>query len=372
VRILFWCESFWPRIGGVEVMAAGFVAELVRRGHELLIISEQQPGTALANRFHDQSVRRFPFRPALESRDVEAIGRIRDEIADLRRAFAPDLLHVYYANYCSVFERLTASAAQVPHLLTLHGVYQDRFVAANASLGAEVRAADWVVACSEAALRSVHGQVPRVKLRSSLIRSTLERAPKPLRTLPEGPPRLLCLGRLSPEKGYDVAVAAFARLVSRQPGASLTLAGGGMERERLEALAASLGVAHRVSFTGWVAPDASVDLVDEASVVVVPSRAEGLGLVAVQAAQRARPVVATLVDGLPDVVRHGQTGLLVPPDDPIALAGALQLLAENPALARRMGTAARRRALRTFSWKRHVGAYLALYYRLTGGAAASA
>lgn len=153
---------------------------------------------------------------------------------------------------------------------------------------------------------------------------------------PPRTPRLLALGRLHRNKGFDVLLRALALL----PGAHLSLAGEGPERAALEALARELGVAGRVSFLGWRA-DAGA-LLAACDVFVCPSRHEPLGNVVLEAWSAARPVVAAAAQGPREVVRDGETGLLVPVEAPGPLAAAVSsLLADAP---RRAALAAAGRA----------------------------
>jgi glycogen(starch) synthase len=175
------------------------------------------------------------------------------------------------------------------------------------------------------------------------------------------PPRLLCVGRLAPEKGFELALSAFASLVERFPSARLIVGGDGPERASLVQQAADLGISSRVDFVGWVAPKRVQVLMNSATIVVLPSWTEGLPLVATEAAQVARPVVATRVGGMPEVVLHGETGLLVEPGDSAALAAAITSLLEDPRRARAMAEAARRRADDLFGLDSCIGAYDALY-----------
>ena len=119
-----------------------------------------------------------------------------------------------------------------------------------------------------------------------------------------------------------------------------------------------------VEFVGLVVPDKVPALIDTATMVVMPSRREGFGLVALEAAMMARPVVATRVGGLPEVVKHNETGMLVPNGDKDALADAMVYLLTHPEYATEMGQGARRRAIKEFSWQRNVDAYDALYRQL--------
>jgi glycogen(starch) synthase len=179
---------------------------------------------------------------------------------------------------------------------------------------------------------------------------------------PHDAPCVLGFGRLVADKGFDLAVRAFAAVTRRVPNARLVLAGDGAARADLERLVTDMGLSQSVEFVGMVAPADVPALIARASLVVVPSRwDEPFGLVALEAAVMARPVVATRAGGLVEVVEEGTTGLLVDKEDPDALAAALLRLLEDPATADRMGVAARARARERFSWERCVTSYERLY-----------
>src|SRR4051794_25695823 len=150
-------------------------------------------------------------------------------------------------------------------------------------------------------------------------------------------PRFLCIGRLIPIKGHVVLFRAFKAALEQEPELELDIAGRGPLDHGLKALARELGIADRVHFLGQVVPPQKA--IERASVVVVPSLGEGFGMVALEAMERARPVIAARIGGLEDIVRDGETGILVPPVDPEALTEAMLRLARDPELARRMGEA---------------------------------
>ena len=170
-------------------------------------------------------------------------------------------------------------------------------------------------------------------------------------------------GRLSSEKGQRVAVEAMFLIVKEHPHARLALVGEGDDREELETSADALGLqgevcfgrlsapkhaSPRVVFTGFV-QDVR-EMMSACDIVVVPSsRGEGFGLAAVEAMALARPVVASAQGGLPEIVVPGETGLLVPPNDPKALADAVSDLLGKPDLAREMGAKGRARVEQHFA-----------------------
>jgi glycogen(starch) synthase len=363
MRVLFWSETFWPNMGGVEVMATTLLPALRERGHDFLVITTRDPDDLPDEaRFAGIPVYRFPFRRALGDRDVRLLTQIRVQFAKRVQAFEPDLIHLHFVGPSALLLQQSASARDRPLLVALRRSYS--YSEQDALIRATLRAATWVVAVSAAVLDEARRQVPEITARSSVIlnsRGMPALLPSPL---PFEPPRLLCLGRLVRDKGFDVALRAFATVVERFPTSRLLIAGDGVEQPALEARAASLGIASAVEFVGWVNPEEVPGLLNAATAVLMPSRTEGLPQVALQAAQMARPIVATAVGGLPEVVVDGETGILVEPEDSQALAVATARLLEQPETARRMGAAGRRRAQEMFDWERHVAAYDGLYRKL--------
>jgi glycogen(starch) synthase len=171
------------------------------------------------------------------------------------------------------------------------------------------------------------------------------------------------------EKGFDLAVRAFASVVACFPNARLTIAGDGPARVELEELARELRLNSTVDFLGWVEPERIPELMSQSTIVVMPSRwQEPFGLVALQGSQMERPVVASRVGGLPEVVADGETGLLVKNEDVDGLATAIIHLIENPRIAQQMGKAGRERAQRLYSIEAHVAAYEKLYRQIAAPA----
>ena len=170
----------------------------------------------------------------------------------------------------------------------------------------------------------------------------------PERVPPEAEPaEVLYAGRLSVEKGV-------LELLEAAQGMNLVLAGDGPLRERVP------------SARGFVPHDQLLDLYGRAAVVACPSRREGFGVACLEAMAYGRPVVATAVGGLRDLVVDGETGILVPPRDAAALRRALERLLADPALRRALGAAGRSRARDHFSWPAATDATLAAYAEAAG------
>lgn len=171
--------------------------------------------------------------------------------------------------------------------------------------------------------------------------------------LPAGAQVALCAAYLIPQKGVDDLLRAARHVVAATPEAYFVIVGDGPMAAELKALAASLGIAERVRFTG-LRSDVQ-RLMGMADVVVVPSVwQEPAGLVAVEAMATERPVVACRVGGLPELVADGETGRVVAPQSPEQLAGALNALLGDAAERARLGRAGRARVERLFSMQRWI------------------
>jgi glycosyltransferase involved in cell wall biosynthesis len=169
-------------------------------------------------------------------------------------------------------------------------------------------------------------------------------------------PLIGTLARLVPQKGLDVLLEAFARV---PPPARLVIAGAGTLRPVLEARAVMPDLVGRVAFLGPRADSAAV--MAALDLFVLPSRWEGFGLVLLEAMAAGRAIVASRVSAIPEVVAEGETALLVPPDDPGALAAAIVALLDDPARRQAMGAAGRARVRQEFAPDRLVRATLDLY-----------
>lgn len=171
------------------------------------------------------------------------------------------------------------------------------------------------------------------------------------------------VAHLIPKKGHRFLIEALPAIIARHP-CVVVFAGEGCERERLAALARRLGVEGSVIFTGFRSdiPDilAALDL------VVQPSLEEGLPVSLIEAMALGRPIVASAVSGIPELVQHGRNGLLVPAGDSNALAGSILALLADPERRVRMGRAAQARALAEFSIERMARQYEAVWSGLLG------
>jgi glycosyltransferase involved in cell wall biosynthesis len=362
MRVLLWSESFRPQIGGAEIFGSRLVAGLSGRGHRFRIVTAQHdPALGEYEQGDGFDLHRIPF--WCGGRDPGELHRLRGRIAALKREFAPDLVHLSAIGPSALFHLWTMETAASPTLVSVHGRWRTQL---DSLMDRILQAASGVVACSRWMVELLrHGRADLAARIDVVAPGVLETPPSP-GPPPRDPARLLFVGRLVREKGADLALAALALLRSRHPGIRLTIAGGGAERVALARQAQRLGLDDgALDWTGWVEPNRVPALIDAATVVVMPSREEAFGLVALEAALAGRAVVAARVGGLAELVEHDRTGVLVAPDNPAALAAGIESLLEPDRLDA-ISRAARARALAAHGPARWLNEYDRCYRELAG------
>jgi glycosyltransferase involved in cell wall biosynthesis len=364
MRVLFFVERFWPFIGGVEVISARVVPELVRRGIEVKVVTTRDEITLPEYELYEGvEVHRLRIDSAIRNNDIEAVAETRIRMTQIKNEFKPDLMHMVFMGPGIYFAFTTAQVHPCPIILSFHGSWLRPELLQNTVLHRAVEASSWYVACSESALADLRSIDPRIGPRSNAILNGLDAAIAHPSPLDLEAPILFCSARIEPEKGLDLAIEAVRLLRPEFPRLRLRIAGDGTARPELETQAARAGIEDAVEFLGWQHPDRIPGLIDESAAVLVPSLREGFGLIALEGMLGARPVVAARTGGLPEVLGD-EGGVLVEPESAEAIATALRDLFRDPERATRVGLAGRARAQARFSLARCVDAHESLYREL--------
>ncbi len=354
-------------IAGSEAHLLTLLPDLRARGWDarFCLLHEDEPGAReFAERLEAAAV---PVERVRLRRDVDPRAFVR--LLRVVRRLRPALLHTHLV-HADAYGLPSGKLARVPVLAsTKHGFNPFRarraFALADRMLA---RLADLHIAISAGLARYLAETEGFDAATFEIVHYGIARGAEPVP--PPSEPLLVCVGRLVPIKGHDVLLRALAAARERIPALTLEIVGDGPLRERLEQLAGELGIAEAVTFSGWLSPVTSA--YERAAFAVVPSLGEGFGMVALEAAERGRAVVASAVGGLPEIVEDGRTGLLVAPGDAQALARALVELAGDPERREQMGADARGRALAEFSLDRCADRIDELYRAVIGRHRASA
>jgi len=357
-------------VGGAEQLILMTAPRLRDAGFEITVAALKGRGP-IARELEAAGVRCV----ALDGRgrgDFLVVGRLlrflRAEPVEILHA------HLFPANLAA---RLAGRAAGVPIVITAHhdtDVWNRPSHRLMELLTAGM--SDRTVACSEAVRRYVLERygLPEAKvvtLRNAIVVPALVDDPVVRARQRAGfgaaPADLLIgtLGRLEePKKGLSFFLRAASLVARQRPQARFVLVGGGPARKRLEALAQAAGLTGSTVFAGERRDVAA--LLPAFDVFVQPSLWEGFGLTLLEAMAAARPVIASRVGGVPEIVRDGRDGLLVPPGDTEALAGAILRVLGDPDLAARLGRAGRERVETSFAIDDLVRDTVALYRGLLG------
>ena len=407
-RLRIICPTYWYPLHATDTQATyvhDINRHLVRRGHLVTVVTPGDPSQPRTDTFDGVEVVRFPMeipadltyghvaqsrvnwlgrfaRLAVMANYLDAQYRSTLVLARERKA---DVIHAHWAIPTGPAAVLAAERLGTPSVITMHG--GDVYV--NPEQGYDfptrwyvrpplrwtLRHAGALTAitedCRQHALRA-GAPAERIRLvfnGTDLRRFSPSNNGQQPTASPYGPQMIFACRQLFPRKGIRFLIEAAARIKPRFPGLKVVIAGDGFERPDLLRLAAELGIAEDVVFLGWV-PNAELPPYYRAAAVsVIPSLEEGFGIPAAEAMGCEIPVVATDAGGLPEVVEHGVTGLVVPRGNADALADAIAALLSDQALRRRMGQAGRQRALQLFDWDRTAEQFEKIYFELGARAA---
>ena len=368
LRLLYLITTF--SVGGAERHLYDLVSRLPSDAYDVTVAffkEEAQEARSLVPDFRALGVDVVDLR--MTSRwDVAALWRLFRLLRHLR----PDILHAHLYR-AELFGVLTGRLAGVPGIVcTMHNanLYMVHKVLRRL-LAMAYRFADRVITLFDEASTQLRNDYRVPGSRLVTIHhgyNAVEQDPPPKHE-PAGTGNVSVVGtvgRLAKQKAHDVLLNALAQILRRRPGTRLTIAGHDDEglRPELEALSARLELQEAVQFKGYV--DNIQSFLDEIDVFVLSSDNEGLPISLLEAMAVGKPIVATRVGGVPEVVVDGVTGLLVPTRDPEALADAILRLLEDPSEARRMGARGRERLMQQFTMERMVERTCAVYREVAG------
>lgn len=387
MKVLFLTHSFPRREGDA---AGSFVLRLAvalrAEDVHVQVVAPAGPGLPSSDEIEGIHVDRFRYAPRRfeqlaytgnMARDVASSWSARLALVGFmgsdfvhavraRRSFEPDVIHAHWWFPNGVVGTWLGSLAEIPVVTTLHGT--------------DVRLAR-TVGVAKPLFNHVLKHSAAVTTVSRWLQEETESlapgndpivAPMPVATelfSPDGArddSRLLFVGRLTAQKGVEHLLRAVAAMKARP---EIDIVGEGPNRAALERLAGELGISPRVRWLGQLSQPELPALYQRAAAVIVPSVDEGLGLVAVEALLCEAPVVAFESGGLRDVIQHEKTGLLVPPGDHVALAGALDDLLARNGRGTDLGRAGRLYALSTFAPESAARRYSGIYRQVVGGIA---
>ena len=374
-RIALVSSSYAPYVGGVEEHVRQVARELRHDGVEVEVWTVDRGESLGVREVEGVTVRYLPTplpaaSPGAALRFLLRLPAAWRRWADAHRRFRPDLLHVQCFGPNGAFALAMHRRFGIPLIVTSHGetIADDHAVFARSALlrtalRRAIASANAVTAPSQFViddLRANHGLVDGTVVPNGVVLDVPDASGG---RAPAGR-YLLGVGRLGRMKGFDLLIDAFAR-AGLDRDIRLVIAGDGPERDRLHAEIRRRGLTGRIELAGRLDAAAVARAMSGALAVVVPSRMEAFGIVALEAWRSEAPLVMTNRGGAPEFVRDGVDGILVDPEDPAALAGALSRVSSDERLRAQLVAAGRER-VGAFTWARVARAYEELYAAAAG------
>jgi glycosyltransferase involved in cell wall biosynthesis len=342
-------------VGGTERQMVDLARRLDPQRFRVHLACFHKRGRLLADVPERIAIREFPVRGFA---NAAALGRLV-AFAAWCRAIGASLVHTCDL-YANIFGLPAAALAGVPVRIA-----NRREILTGDKTRAQLACQRWAYRTAHAVVANSGAARAQLEI-EGVDRGALRLIPNGLdldRFTPQPPPaairRVVTVANLRAEKGHDTILAAAPAILARHPDTTFTFAGDGPRRAALEVLARALGVAERVRFLGECRDVAPV--LAAADLFVLPSRSEAFPNAVLEAMAAGLPVVAANVGGIPEVVRHGGNGVLVPPDDHEALAAAVLGLMDRREAAVALGAAARRDVARDYTIDRMVERFEDLY-----------
>lgn len=352
-KVLHVCPAYFPTRGGIEVLIESLVpilkaqfstdSEIVAPRHRKERPDSFEHAGALVH-----SVDLFAAVPADQA--ARAFAKIFSSVRRVIASAEPQIVHVHGFSPLALAASSIARTMGIPYIAHIHGEIDPALPRHFLRLVAE---ANQILAVSHAVSTSITDRVPGARSVLTVPNGISPIEPQPAESRGK---RLLCVGRLEPEKGFEDVVAAMPGILRAHPQAELTIIGFGQGLYSLQSLASRLGVAEKIRFLGSQSHDDVIAEIIQSTIVLVPSqKTEGFSLVAAEAAMIGRPVVATRVGGLKETVVHETTGILVAPYSPKDIADSVIRLLSDSSTYDLLAESASRHAVSSFSMGRFAG-----------------
>lgn len=380
VRLLITAPRDQKR-GGVIAVANGVGQHLVRQGHEVVFFYPGDPEQP-CERVTPNGLRGFDMRlrpPVVEERRLRSVAAfwaflprtvwrlqrlLRDQQIDVVNIHYPGPEFIYFA-ICHLLRRFALVVSVHGADLMPAGKHLRRL---PLSLRFLLNRSDRITAPSKAYMEAILSRLPALRSKSEYIHNGIDVAELRAGVDATGADDCytLTIAMLNEKKALDVLIRALPEARANGFVMPVLLAGDGPLKGKLCELAQSLGVDDQVRFLGFQELDAIRDLLQRCTFFVLPSRSEPFGIAILEAMSLGKAVVATRVGGIPEFVVDGHNGILVEPDNPVALAEALRRVSSDGALRQRLGLAARRTVETQYTRERMGQQYMQVFESLVG------
>lgn len=372
MNILIFSNMYLPHLGGVETVVKNLAAELKKRGHRVSIVSSRSSRELKSfEEIDGVEVRRtylgLPGK-TMKSVMVFFVYFLPSlwKLSKILRKEQPDIVNLHFVDSTGFYVLMLKRWFHFPLVASIHGNDVQKFpqesLFLKGILGRVLREAEFVTSCSRSLLEDACRLVPEINSKALVTGNGVDQAE--FDAEPDSRPKvpyIFSLGRLERKKGFDILIKAFAAVLSRFPHLHLFLGGAGREEGALRKIVQELKLGERVKFLGPLDRCSVVKFFKGCELFVLPSRIEPLGIVNLEAMAAGKAVVATRVDGVPEIINDGENGLLVESENEGELAAAIIRLLGDGSLRSKMASHNQKVVRERYTWEKVADSYLQAY-----------
>jgi N-acetyl-alpha-D-glucosaminyl L-malate synthase BshA len=373
------CSFEFPSLGGAETLTYELAKSLAHE-NEIFVLSLSPNSSSRQTDFNDKNLHVFPILKKGKVNLIRNLFTVFKFLASKRC----DIIHAHFV-FPSAFWCIAGKILGIPVVVTSHGndIQKNEEIRYGARLNPIVATITWLTL----KLTDIH-----IVVSKSMVKDAIEAgsSPSKIRVVYNGIDIskvsllgdieivekygihkedfvILYLGRLHPKKSPEDMVKAFPKIVQKIPNAKLVIAGKGSEKAKLEKLVEELKLQGKVIFTGFVSENEKWGLLKRCDVFVLPSIVEAFGIALIEAMACGKPVIATNVGPFPEIIKDGETGILIPVHSPSDLADAVINLAQDPEKRMFIGKKAKKEVENRFDIRKIAKDYLKIYDEVLKG-----
>ncbi len=372
MKIVLITDLYLPNIGGVEMVVHNLAKQYTNKGHKVTIIAARTPRNLPSREVIDGiDIYRLDFiLPALRLKSIFGfliLGIIANiKLLWLLKRIKPEIINAHFIYANGSYTLLSKKLLKYSLVVSVHGndVQQFPYESKTCKLVLKelLNSADFVTGCSRSLLNDASQIAPEIQNKSQPIPNGIdlqefESEEKYLRARPY----IFSIGRFVHKKGFDILIKAFKQVADKKPDIDLIIAGTGEDWQKCVNLVVELDLKERVKLPGFIGRDEVIRLYKSCEYFVLPSRREPFGITNLEAMASGKAIIAADVDGVPEIIRNGENGILFKPEGINELTEKMLWLFKNNEIKENMGRCGRFLVEKKYDWKSIADRYIKIY-----------
>jgi len=375
MNITLVCDRYLPNIGGVELTVYHLSREFAKKGHHVIIIANRDPSNLASFEMIDEiPVNRLYFVvPRLKVKQAMATPILAPisiaKMISVIKENNSDIIALQFVSSNALYATISKRILKIPLVSTIQGNDVQKFPLESRTMNwifkNTLKNSEFVTGCSASLLSEAERMVPEIQTKSVPIPNGVDIGEiDQVEPYKPDKPYIFSAGRFVYKKGFDILIKAFKDVANVYPNINLKIAGYGPEKDNLVTLIRKLRIDDKAEIVDKPNRRQLIQLLKGSEFFILPSRREAFGIVNLEAMSAKKAVVATAVDGVPEIIKNNVNGILVKPEDSLGLAKGILTLLENPSLSRNLGSEGRKIVETNYSWNIIADKYLNLYKKL--------